>query len=89
MRVQPVRRQVAVIATLGGNAASLAAKPVTTTTPVVFYSSADPVEAGFVASLNRRGGNVTGVVTLGQKRPELGSITRRGASVDNAGHGAP
>ena len=39
-----VRRQVAVIATLGGNAASLAAKPVTTTTPVVCYGSADPVE---------------------------------------------
>ena len=73
-----VRRQVAVIATLGGNAASLAAKPVTTTTPVVFYSSADPVEAGLVASLNRRGGDVTGVVTLGQKRPELWSIARRG-----------
>ena len=39
-----VRRQVAVIATLGGNAASLAAKPVTATTPVVCYGSADPVE---------------------------------------------
>ena len=76
-----VRRQVPVIATLGGNAASLAAKPVTTTTPVVCYGSADPVEAGLVASLNRPGGNVTGVVTLnidtGQKRLEVGSTTAR------------
>jgi putative ABC transport system substrate-binding protein len=47
----------------------------------VFYGSADPVESGLVASLNRPGGNVTGVVTLdidtGQKRLELGSTTAR------------
>jgi putative tryptophan/tyrosine transport system substrate-binding protein len=67
-------RQPAVIAT-GTIPATLAAKEATTTTPIVFLIGVDPVGAGFVASLNRPGGNLTGVTSLaaelGPKRVEL------------------
>jgi len=70
-----VSRRVSVIVTQGGDPPPLAAKSATSTIPIVFTSSSDPVKLGLVGSLNRPGGNVTGfwayTSQLGPKRFEM------------------
>jgi putative ABC transport system substrate-binding protein len=65
LAMELVDRHVAVIVPIGGAPATVAAKAATSIIPIIFNMTADPLELGLVASLNRPGGNVTGVAMMG------------------------
>ena len=92
-----VRRRVAVIVAVSSSA-TLAAKPLTTTIPIIFLTSRDPVQDGLVASLSRPGGNVTGFTGMSQEltgkrlgllRELLPGATRFAVLIDRNGPNAP
>jgi putative ABC transport system substrate-binding protein len=81
-----LRRQAAVIVSAGAPLPAIAAKRVTSATPVVFIFGSDPVELGLVESLNRPGGNVTGIIYIasnleGKRLDLLGQLVPQATTI--------
>ena len=72
-----MRQNVNVLVAMGGASSALAAKRATSTTPIIFSVGSDPVKMGLVASINRPGGNATGVsIVTGDLGPKRLGILR-------------
>ena len=81
-----IGHRVAVIAAMGGPAPARAAMAATTSIPIIFVSATDPVATGLVPSLNRPGGNVTGVSLIGSVL-EAKRLVLPSGSYDSAARG--
>src|SRR5262245_6548168 len=86
LAAEVVRRQVCVIVVLESTQGALAAKAATQTIPIVFMQAADPIRIGLVGSLNRPGGNLTGITLMwaevaGKRRELLLELVPKAKSI--------
>jgi ABC transporter substrate binding protein len=86
---ESVHNRISLIYVAGGPAQIEAVRSASETVPIVFVSGTDPVESGLVASLNRRGGNVTGIYYRGQELTATTDIAMLHGATESAATAAP